>query len=419
MLSKRLLSALKDMGVEFVGVTSSHETSVTNHTLAPHGSVLPGDLVVAMYVFRSTSRTISMTDFTRINPVAAGSQSGDTWWIGYRYRESSDGSYTTTANLEVNESFLALLVFRNAKPNTSYGWHRALRVTLGDYMLGVGAPQLIDAPGIMLLPMNKTKDYINDTFSSASLDLVAGAKSTGINAQVFMDAAPALGVRATDEITMELQEGSDDTNAFRCVLIPEDYAPPSTVESVGWTYAATTNNTEDLVLDVPSGVQEGDLMLFAVHRSAGSITLPSGWNIEVSDAPRYVLSRVAGASEPSSYTVSLSGSSGVVGNRIRGAIMAYRNAEIATVGTSTTGTAPINPVVAAGAASNDLRQVSVGMNTNGSAVSNNNTELAPEMSSDGTRAIGFYAAVRGYNTGQNYSGSLNTVYAVALLLRPI
>src|SRR5213079_1089530 len=62
-----------------------------------------------------------------------------------------------------------------------------------------------------------------------------------------------------------------------------------------------------LVVDTPAGVQQNDLMLVLIGWSiGGSITAPAGWTLNSSNGASgtslYSYRRIAGASEPATYT---------------------------------------------------------------------------------------------------------------------
>lgn len=95
---------------------------------------------------------------------------------------------------------------------------------------------------------------------------------------------------------------------------PPPPAPPSAsgIERRASASAAADASSQ-LMLAVPAGVQAGDVMVALVsHRSPSStLTLPAGWTEVRRDTAgsllQVVLVRVASASEPDSYTASLSG----------------------------------------------------------------------------------------------------------------
>lgn len=99
-------------------------------------------------------------------------------------------------------------------------------------------------------------------------------------------------------------------------------APSSVISNIGSTSKDLNGNALSLALDKPTGVAQGDVMVasVAIRPSSASITAPSGWSLvrkvdntsgATSSVAVYV--KVAGASEPASYTWTFSTSSGSAG----------------------------------------------------------------------------------------------------------
>lgn len=108
------------------------------------------------------------------------------------------------------------------------------------------------------------------------------------------------------------------------------------IEFVASAKTSNSNSSTTLVIDKPTGTQEGDLMvaIACVDNNSNTWTQPAGWN-EVADqgAGTAIMAShyIAGASEPSSYTFTFS-----AGRRLSGIIITYRNAAYDTVGSIST-----------------------------------------------------------------------------------
>ena len=82
--------------------------------------------------------------------------------------------------------------------------------------------------------------------------------------------------------------------------------PPPTPAVVGSSVASSAALT-NVTLDVPAGVEEGDLLVaFLVLRAHSVSSLPDGWTL-LAGAPggttrSYIATKVAGADEPANYT---------------------------------------------------------------------------------------------------------------------
>lgn len=98
------------------------------------------------------------------------------------------------------------------------------------------------------------------------------------------------------------------------------------IEFINFTSA--TANATSITLNKPTNTATGDLMVLVFQsQSSLAITLPSGWTTVVNahsgtaDLRTTILYKIAGAAEPSSYSVGISSARG-----IQGGIMTYRNA---------------------------------------------------------------------------------------------
>lgn len=88
--------------------------------------------------------------------------------------------------------------------------------------------------------------------------------------------------------------------------------PAPVYESV----SSNTGSAASLTLNKPSGTVEGDLLLAWCVSTAANWLAETGWNNELSDRTMFYW-KIAGASEPSSYTFDNSSSGGVAGAMIR------------------------------------------------------------------------------------------------------
>jgi len=110
------------------------------------------------------------------------------------------------------------------------------------------------------------------------------------------------------------------------------------IEFIASAQTQNTTTVAGLVINKPTGTQQGDLMIAIAgtdSRAARTWTQPSGWN-EVRDqnggTNLMVSHYIAGASEPGSYTFTVSAPS-----ITSGIIITYRNAAFDVVGSIATG----------------------------------------------------------------------------------
>ncbi len=122
--------------------------------------------------------------------------------------------------------------------------------------------------------------------------------------------------------------------------------------------AATQNtvNSTSLVINKPTGTQQGDLMIaFMAGESAGTWTGDTGWTEVVDANVKFALRaayKVAGASEGASYTFTSSSS-----RILSGAILTYRGAAYDAIGSIASGA---NPLVITGPTASEDFSVLIG-----------------------------------------------------------
>ena len=129
-----------------------------------------------------------------------------------------------------------------------------------------------------------------------------------------------------DTITVEVTPNDGSLDGSTKTATAHVGAPPP---SILFRSASSAQNgvASSLVLPVPAGVVSGDVLLAVVDvGSTNSSTAPAGWTLVRSDATttsgsvtaQYVYYHVAGGGEPSSYTWTFGGKTGVAG-----AMLAY------------------------------------------------------------------------------------------------
>ncbi|WP_330242018.1 hypothetical protein [Streptomyces sp. NBC_00525] len=87
-----------------------------------------------------------------------------------------------------------------------------------------------------------------------------------------------------------------------------------------WAWNYDLSDTASLNINVPSGTVEGDFMVAIVSTWAGATVSAPGWTVETyattTNLSSWILTKVAGASEPSSYVFSWSGAASANGGII-------------------------------------------------------------------------------------------------------
>ena len=97
--------------------------------------------------------------------------------------------------------------------------------------------------------------------------------------------------------------------------------------------SGSNDSATSLSLDKPSGVASGDLLLAGIYVTGSpTITPPSGWTLLRSTSKAYIYDKLAGSSEASSYTWSLSSA-----QTIGGSVLAYSGIDSAAPIEATSG----------------------------------------------------------------------------------
>ncbi|MDO8540474.1 MAG: choice-of-anchor D domain-containing protein [Opitutaceae bacterium] len=187
-----------------------------------------------------------------------------------------------------------------------------------------------------------TRTYTIQNTGSAALTVGTVTKS-GTNAADFtITVQPASSVAAGGNTTFSVQFNLSATGRRTASLSfstndanenPYNFSIQGTGTAIGFRAASSANSgsasVTSLLINKPTGVVSGDFMLAGVSvGSTATITPPSGWTLvrSISDGLKMsVYRKLAGASEPSSYTWSISTSS-----KIAGGIVAFSSLNATT-----------------------------------------------------------------------------------------
>lgn len=100
---------------------------------------------------------------------------------------------------------------------------------------------------------------------------------------------------------------------------------------VAWANAGSTATVASLTIDKPAGVQQGDLLVCVIRGNDSTWTGDTGWTEVIDDRALRVAWKIAGASEPASYTFNQTPNKNCYGG-----IFAFRGAAYDAVGTTAT-----------------------------------------------------------------------------------
>lgn len=179
---------------------------------------------------------------------------------------------------------------------------------------------------------------IVSAYSGAS-DVSSSTSASTINATPLYLTTPTL--NNTDPNAWRVTAFAVNDNATGGTMTA-NRLPPSTVPSIAYVGQGTLwgngNSGTNYTINRPSGVASGDLMMgfLAISGAASTVNVPAGWTLlsrEVGGSgsttafTHAVIYRIAGGSEPASWSSSVSGS---IGRPIMTTTAAYRNVNTTT-----------------------------------------------------------------------------------------
>lgn len=289
--------------------------NATDYTV-PAGYVqITGNVITTVYKFSCFYKVMGSTPDTGINLADGNDSSGFTY---YALR----GVQTNSPVIEVN------------------------------YTIGASSPTNLTPPALFA-PIKSLFLVAGFTGNGSTASL--SASPSGYSGSLVIDAAGSNDTYVRTAYKTITAAGTETPGAFTLVNSATAYAAVSIVVrpySAGFVSAApefiasasTSNavNVSTLVINKPTGTVEGDLMVAAMACDSGSRTWTgdTGWTEAADqgvDPDLRIAYKVAGASEPSSYTFTPSGS-----QRLSGCILTYRYAAYDTIaGSFTTGADPL------------------------------------------------------------------------------
>ena len=324
------MGGLADPDVQFVSSSVSRVSTSTNTVTAPSG-IQNGDLLVAIafHVGATSGLTVPAGFTIRLSDYVSQPNS---LYIATKIAASESGNYSFTFSGGANANTVAILVYRNAdtlapfigastRATSATATAASITSPIAGAMLAIFATESTST--ISTPPSGMTQRVANtaSTPSLAVYDLIPnGTTATSSKTLVWSSSADAVGI--------QMQVFKKNSAA----------AKPTFIASAS-TQNASAGTT--LVVNKPSGTQQGDLMVAVMAGGTNSgitWTGDTGWT-EVADLgakPSLRLAyKIAGSSEPSSYT--FTGSNSIT---LSGSILTYRSAAYDTIGTFVTSTTP-------------------------------------------------------------------------------
>lgn len=336
-LRRIMLGSASSLPIQRIA-TASTQNGAAGNTLTinkPTGTV-EGDLLVAILCADGALAATPITLPTGWKLRGRSKDGSAHLSIAYKIAGASEGAnYTFTAPVSTRVLGGSIITYRNAR----FGWTAD---TAGSGSPTVAPAVRVGASGNVVVGAYVT-DSASVTFTTPTgmTAVTSNSDTTGPSWAVFEQEFAAAGSSGTKSSTPSSGTGrigllftlyQGDSYG---IVVPELVATEKTQNGSAGT---------SLVINKPAGTQEGDLLV-AVMSCAGGVswTGDTDWT-EVADlagTPSLRIAyKVAGASEPASYTFTASGS-----QTLSGGIMTWRNAGWDTIGSIDTDTGSVNPTV--------------------------------------------------------------------------
>lgn len=363
-------SAEQALNIEYVGGTTlaitgstatNTDVSLTSLTGGLASSPSAGDLVIVYYgVSSGGSRSIGVTTsgYTEVAELTVADTYDANLSVSYKVMGTTPDTLVVVSATGAggDAGAVAVQVWRNVDPYLPMDVTRTT-ATAGNSVL-CNPPAITPiTPGAVIIAGGAGAHTAGvQTFGGAGLSnfISIGGPNTTNDVTVGMGSF-AWTSGAYDPAAFTFSSTSAASNSWAAVTLalrpPQSQPGPILIAQAS---AQTASNATSFVINKPTGTLEGDLMVAVMN--AGGITTwtgDTGWT-EVADQNAQPSTRiaykVAGASEPASYTF------GADTSRIlSGTIATYRNAAYDAVGAIVTGTDPL--VLSAVTASSDYSRI--------------------------------------------------------------
>lgn len=309
--------------------SSVGQTSTATATVSAPSNIQDGDLLVAVSFISVNLRVTPPAGF---NMLYENSPSGNGISISTKIASSESGNYSFTASA-IKDWQVIILVYRNATKVNTVG-----DITSVTSTTGTAASITPTYTGTLCAVFGSL--YSGATITTAPSGMTQRAYQTFTSkpnqlAIYDLNNQPAT---ATSSYSL-VWSGSGGTASVQLQVTNEPTVAPEFVASAS---TQNSSNATALVINKPTGTAENDLMIAVMAATVtGTWTGDTGWT-EVADLAATtslrVAYKVAGSSEGSSYTFTMSASAG-----LSGCILTYRYATYDTIAGSFTTSA--NPLV--------------------------------------------------------------------------
>lgn len=309
----------------FVSSSTGNASASASITLSAPSGIQDGDLLVFIGNLSNSQPSSYLTAVPSGFVISTDQTNNSRMTVATKVASSESGSYTFTWN-NTSGKTAALLVYRNAtRVNTVGTLANANSVATGT------ASSITPTYRGALVAVFRIPQIASVVTPPSGM--TSRAVTSGVNPSLAVyDLNPQEAV-ATGTKSLTWSTSSNNVNS---VLLQVTNEPDITPSLVAYTQTQNASNSTSLVIAKPTGTAQGDLMIMmgaSSDNGSGDWSGDTDW-IEVADqgdgtatTPCLRLAyKVAGASEPSSYTFTTNGS-----RLLSGTIMTYRYAAYGTI----------------------------------------------------------------------------------------
>jgi len=333
MLARKLMSAMGGAAPDPELVSSSIQFGNTSTiTVTAPSGIQDGDVLVAVAFHRATGNTVTAVPIGFIRQFA-DTASNNSEYVWTKVANSESGNYTFTISTSGGgTASIGILVFRNASPQLWFG-----SITKANSNTSTGATFSPTIDGILVGAFGTEAN--TPTISTPPSGMTLRQSDLNATASLALYTKDPSVAGATGALTLVWSTSSQNFGLLFQVL------PAKAVSAAPFASATGAGVGGALTINKPTGVQSGDLLIAVMAGGTGGAggtwTGDTGWS-EVADqgggstADLRVAYKVAGASEPSSYSFTYSG-----GITTGGTIAAFRGYSYGTIGSFTTATDPL------------------------------------------------------------------------------
>lgn len=312
----------------FVGTTSDVTISLTSLTGGLSSAPAAGDLVIVYFATGSTTdRNLVVANYTSVADLYSNDDYDTNLEVAYKFLDASDTSITLTGGTfsASDAGTVAIQVFRNTNP-LSISATTSTGVNGGQ----PNPPSITPIQAGSIVVAGGASGHTGGTLTFTSSDLTdfitVGSNDTN-------DSTVGMGYYRWLSGAFDPAQFGGGTTAITAswAAATLSVSPPDT-KTRGLIASGSASGSTTANLTRPSLTQVGDLMVVVVKDdTTGIITIPAGWTTQRNLSGGVVATKIATASESSTYAFS-----NAVAGAINGVILVYRKFDVDVMGSAAT-----------------------------------------------------------------------------------